>query len=218
MLARRRFRLALLSLSALAGACGHEARQEGRPAAPPSPSSQGAARAPEPGPPTAGSSRAGVGSLEVRYLALGDSFTIGTGSTPEESFPARLSARFRERKRSVTLKNLGVNGYATSDVLALEIPQIRLFEPTLVTVAVGANDIVRGRSAERYRENVRRIFEKILEQGVPAGSIYALPQPDWSLSKVGGEFGMPVDVIARQIDLFNSILREEAARAGAHYV
>jgi hypothetical protein len=53
---------------------------------------------------------------------------------------------------------------------------------------------------------------------LPAGSIYALPQPDWSLSKVGGEFGMPVDVIARQIDLFNSILREEAARAGAHYV
>jgi lysophospholipase L1-like esterase len=210
----RRFQFFVLPIFGIAAGCGQEARQEGRPAAPASPAIASARASAEP----SSAARPGTTSLEIRYLALGDSFTIGTGATPEESFPARLSARFRERKRQVTLKNLAVNGYSTSDVLALEIPNTRAFGPSLVTVAAGANDIVRGSSPERYRENVRRIFERLLEAGVPASSIYAIPQPDWSLSAAASEFGTPVTEIARLIELFNSILRDEAARAGAHYI
>jgi lysophospholipase L1-like esterase len=206
----------VMSMFGVAAGCGQEARQEGRPAAPASPAIASARSSAESA--ISGAARPGATSLEIRYLALGDSFTIGTGATPEESFPARLSARFRERKRQVTLKNLAVNGYSTSDVLALQIPNTRAFEPSLVTFAAGANDIVRGSSPERYRENVRRIFERLLEAGVPATSIYALPQPDWSLSSAASEFGTPVAELARQIELFNSILREETARAGAHYI
>jgi lysophospholipase L1-like esterase len=209
--------LPALFLTLITAACGQEARQESRPAAPPASPAIASVRPPVE-PPRTDSPKPTASSLEIRYLALGDSFTIGTGSTPEESFPARLSARFRERSRAVTLKNLGVNGYSTSDVLALEIPEVRRFEPTLVTVAAGANDIVRGGTPERYRENVRRIFERILDAGVPGISIYALPQPDWSLSRAAAEFGTPVAEIARKIELFNGILREEAARAGAHYI
>lgn len=46
----------------------------------------------------------------MRYLALGDSFTIGTGSSREQAFPARLAARCAGR---MELRDLAVNGYST---------------------------------------------------------------------------------------------------------
>ena len=47
--------------------------------------------------------------------------------------------------------------------------------------------------------------------------MYALPQPDWSLSRAGAAFGEAAAIAAR-IDRFNAIAREEAARAGGSYV
>ncbi len=44
-----------------------------------------------------------------------------------------------------------------------------------------------------------------------------IPQPDWSRSPVAAAFGDP-ESLAAQIELYNSILRAEAARAGARWV
>src|SRR5439155_22432520 len=43
----------------------------------------------------------------------------------------------------------------SSDLIARELPRVGPFAPTLVTLAVGANDLVRGGTAERYRAQVR---------------------------------------------------------------
>lgn len=58
------------------------------------------------------------------------------------------------------------------------MPRVARFAPTLVTLAVGANDLVRGASIERYRAQVRRIFAAVLAAGVKNDRIVALPQPD----------------------------------------
>ncbi len=152
----------------------------------------------------------------VRYMALGDSFTIGTGSSPEEAFPARLAARWSGRC-AVTLRNPAVNGFSTQDLLDVELPMVRAFEPTFVTLAVGANDIVRGRSLDAYRAQVRRLFEALAAQGVPASRVVTLPQPDWSLSPTGQRFG-PQEVLHAQIVAFNAALRELSTSLGARYV
>lgn len=153
----------------------------------------------------------------MRYLALGDSFTIGTGSTPSEAFPARVSDRLRAAGRAVVLKNVAVNGFTTQDLLDIELPEVAPFAPTLVTLAVGANDLVRGATPDRYRAQVRRIFAALAAAGVPGAKIVALPQPDWSLSPAAASFGDPQS-IAQRIETFNAVLREEAAAAGARYL
>lgn len=53
------------------------------------------------------------GLEEIRYLALGDSFTAGTGNQPADAFPSRLAELWRAQGRRVTLKNVAVNGYTT---------------------------------------------------------------------------------------------------------
>jgi lysophospholipase L1-like esterase len=154
---------------------------------------------------------------EIRYLALGDSFTAGTGNQPSDAFPSRLASLWRTHGRRVTLKNVAVNGYTTEDVQEREIPEVAPFHPTLVTLAVGANDRVHGWSAGVYRSHVRLLFRSIVDAGVVPKRIVALPQPDWSLSSAAASFGDPMQIGA-DIVAFNTILRDEAQAAGARYV
>lgn len=152
----------------------------------------------------------------VRYLALGDSFTIGTGSPPERSFASRLAARW-EGRCAVTYRNLAVNGFTTQDLLDVELPEVRPFAPTFVTLAVGANDLVRGRTVAQYRAQLGRLFDALAAAGVPAARVVTLPQPAWDRSPAAASFGDPAEV-ARAIASFNDALREVSAARGARYV
>lgn len=146
-----------------------------------------------------------------RYLALGDSFTIGTGATPEQSYPARLTAR---ASCSAELRNVGVNGYTTEDVIEDELPELARFTPTFVTLAIGANDIVQGRTPDEYRKHVRHILAAVKAAG--AMRIVSLPQPDWSLSPAARAFGESPAIHAR-IVAANAILREETLAVGGSF-
>lgn len=151
-------------------------------------------------------------SVAPRYLALGDSFTIGTGASPERSFPARLVDRWRGSGCVVTLKNVAVNGYTTDDLISEELPVVLQFKPTFVTIAIGANDIVHGTTIEAYRANLKRIFD-----AVKGARVIAIPQPDWSRSPVASAFGTPAELFAK-IKSWNGVLAEEAASHGATYI
>lgn len=206
---------ALLSISILLSACRHEPPG----GAPPSTAS-GSANVPvgsAPNVPVGSASSVPVSGEEIRYLALGDSFTIGTGSPQEASFPSRLTERLKEKGAKVTARNLGVNGYRTEELLAREAPEIGRFQPTLVTLAIGANDLVNGSSLEHYREQVRLILKAIGDAGVAPKAVFVLPQPDWSRSVVADSFG-DRQKIAAAIRSYNDALREEAASWGAVWV
>ena len=152
-----------------------------------------------------------------RYLALGDSFTIGTGIGPERSFPALLVQRWRGRGIAVELTNPAVNGYTTDDLIEHELPLAARVRPTIVTLLVGANDLVRGSDEGRYAAQLRRILAGLVGAGVPASAIHGLPQPDWSVAPAGARFGRPDEVRVR-IEAFNARMREEVGRAGGRYL
>jgi len=149
-----------------------------------------------------------------RYLALGDSFTIGTGSPITRAFPARLGDRWTAQGCVVELQNVAANGFTTDDVIAEELPVLPVFRPTFVTVAIGANDIVQGHGLDAYRANVRRILEAALATGA---RVVVLPQPDWSRSPTAASFGTPA-ALNETISRFNAALAEETRAQGAQWV
>ena len=153
----------------------------------------------------------------VRLVSLGDSFTIGTGTTPDHAFPARLVARWRARGVDAQLLNPARNGFTTDALIAEELPQLAAFHPTQATLAIGANDIVHGEDVAHYRANVRTIFAAVLAAGVKPERLWALPQPDWARSPTARAFGEP-EAMEHQIVQFNGVLRQEAERVGARYV
>ena len=154
----------------------------------------------------------------IRYLSLGDSFTIGTGTSPEKAFPAVLATRWRTAGQNVELLNPAVNGYTTDDLIARELPHVPIFKPTFVTLLIGANDIVRGGSDDkRYRGQLRRIYQQLRDDGVPGSAVVALPQPEWSRSPAASPYGTTEALLTR-IAHFNAIMEEEAENAGARFI
>jgi acyl-CoA thioesterase-1 len=154
-------------------------------------------------------------SAHVHYLALGDSFTAGTGASQEESFPARLVARWSASGCAAQLTNLGVNGYTTADVLEQEVPELARRAPEFVTLAIGANDIVQGVAAEAYRAHVHEILAAVVAAGVKR--IVAIPQPDWAVSPTAADFGSPDALHARIVEL-DAVLHAETQAVGGTYV
>jgi acyl-CoA thioesterase I len=154
----------------------------------------------------------------IRYLALGDSYTIGTGLEDEaQNFPSFLARKLAgETTIDVTLVNLGVNGYTTGDLISEELPVARSARPELVTILIGANDIVQGSKEATYRARLTPIYEAVKALGVPVGRVMAISIPDFSPLPGAAPFGSPAHLRAR-IDAFNDIARAEAALRGFLY-
>jgi acyl-CoA thioesterase-1 len=153
---------------------------------------------------------------QVRYLALGDSFTIGTGSSPAEAFPAKLTEAWDDTC-AVALTNVAKNGYTSEDLVEKELPALESVKPSFVTIAIGANDIVQHVPEDRYRENLEKIFAAVRGAGVAPDHTIALPQPDWSVSPAARSFGVPSEIRAR-IERYNELLAQAAKSGGARYV
>ncbi len=157
-----------------------------------------------------------IPARDVRYLALGDSYTIGTGGPPERSFPAQLAERWRARGITVELRNLAVDGYTTDDLIRDELPQVARVRPTLTTLLIGANDAVAARDAETYRARLRAILRRLTVDGVAPERLLLISSPDWSRAPHGARFGDPARV-ARLVDDYARVAREEAQRIAARF-
>ncbi len=150
----------------------------------------------------------------VRYLALGDSYTIGTGATtPARNFPSLLAQRLeRASGRPVAVQNLGVNGFTTGDLIRTELPQARQ-APHLVSVLIGANDVVQGYDAAAYREALRTIYDFVARFRLAAARVLTVAIPDFSVVPTAGDYGNLATLRAR-IDAFNLIAAEESQGHG----
>lgn len=155
-------------------------------------------------------------SSALRYLALGDSYTIGTGGPESASFPARLAQRWRARGLAIELRNLGVNGYTTDDLIREELPAVRSFAPSLVTLLIGANDALAGRDPETYRARLRHVIDRLRQDGIDPRRLVVIASPDWSRAPRGRDFGDPA-ALARLVDAYAVVAGEETARAGARF-
>ena len=155
---------------------------------------------------------------DIHYLALGDSYTIGTSVGPDRSFPHRLAARLETASgKPVGVVNLGVNGYTTTNLIRNELPHLRDARWDVITVLIGTNDYVQGRSDDQYRASLRRIYDELKQVGLPHGRVVAVSVPDFSYTPAGGSFGRPADIEAA-LRRFNAVNRQEAERAGLPFI
>jgi acyl-CoA thioesterase-1 len=83
-------------------------------------------------------------------------------------------------------------------------------KPGLVSVLIGVNDLVQGRSAEQYHESLVEIYDAIAAAHVPEGRVAAISIPNWSIVPAARDFGEPAR-LRRLTGDFNSIAQREAA-------
>ena len=153
--------------------------------------------------------------LMLRYVALGDSYTIGTSVAEAERWPNQLAGRLSGALLEL-VANLGVNGYTSDDLIKRELPALAGYKPDFVTVLIGVNDVVRRVPRAQYGANVDLILDRLLAQ-VPANRILVVSTPDYTLTPAGADYGNPEQQSAAIAD-FNEVERAAAASRGIAFV
>ncbi|HVF25539.1 MAG TPA: SGNH/GDSL hydrolase family protein [Anaerolineales bacterium] len=153
----------------------------------------------------------------IRYLALGDSYTIGESVAENERWPNQLADLLRVDNFSTEVTIIARTGW-TTDELWQGIQAGEINPPyDLVSLLIGVNNQYRGLDINEYREEFIFLLDKAIEYaGGDAMRVIVLSIPDWGVTP----FAKSRDSkkIATEIDLFNSVNREEAKKAGVYYV
>lgn len=157
-------------------------------------------------------------SPRMRFLALGDSYTIGESVSPSERWPVQMASMLREEGVEMDdpwiIARTGWTTHELSEAIDRENPEGPF---DLVTLLVGVNNQYRGLDKGEYGGEFEALLVRAI--GFAAGHpdrVIVLSIPDWGVTPFAE--GRDRNAIAREIDEFNRINRELTIRFGAHYV
>ena len=152
-------------------------------------------------------------SPPAKFLALGDSYTIGESVVEADRWPNQLSRALKIPQPEIIAKT----GW-TTDELSSAIDKADPRGPySLVTLLIGVNNQYRGRDAEQYRREFAALLQRAI--GFAGGNtphVIVVSIPDWGVTPFAANRDRAK--IGREIDQFNAINREETLRAKARYV
>jgi lysophospholipase L1-like esterase len=152
-----------------------------------------------------------------RFLALGDSYTIGESVAAGDRWPNQLAVQLHNQGIDIAAPQIIAKTGWTTDELSHAIDEAKPAGPyALVTLLIGVNNQYRGRDAEQYRTEFAALLHRAI--GFAGGNpsrVLVVSIPDWGVTPFAAN--RDAAAIAREIDRFNAINREETARAKAHY-
>jgi len=101
-----------------------------------------------------------------KIIAFGDSLTIGLGLTEKESYPFLLQEKLKAGGFDYEVINAGVSGDTSASGLervdwALNQPNVEI-----LILELGANDMLRGQSVAKMKENLREIIKRAKAKNV----------------------------------------------------
>lgn len=148
----------------------------------------------------------------IVYVALGDSTGVGVGARKGGGYVARLFERIERVRPGSRLVNLCVSGATTGDALRAQVGRVGEATPSLVTLGVGINDLVRQATSEQFAHNFEEIVTRLRAQTEAPAVVSNLP--DISHAPV-----VPVflrEEARRRLILFNEHIADAAARHRLH--
>jgi acyl-CoA thioesterase I len=154
----------------------------------------------------------------VRYVALGDSYTIGTSVRAVDRFPDQLVEALDGGPGPGLdlVANLGVDGYTSADLIRDELPVVPSLRAGFATVLIGVNDVVQEVPEATYEAHVRTILDGLLAV-LPARRIVTIAVPDYTVTPSGADYGYPVARSAG-IRTVNAIMARRSAERGIAFV
>jgi lysophospholipase L1-like esterase len=146
----------------------------------------------------------------TRYVALGDSISVGMGDPMPgggwRGWPALLATGLHEPE----MHNFAVLGAQTADIEREQLPAALALEPDVVSVVCGLNDTLRGGfDPSRTGATISRVVKALKEQGA---EVLTMRMPD-----PGAMLGIPQALarpLARRMHQVNAALDEVAAEHG----
>ena len=154
---------------------------------------------------------------QIKFLALGDSYTIGESVDEKQRWPVQLADALRTAGYTIETPHIiATTGWRT-DQLKKVIEEANLApEYNLVSLLIGVNNQYQGKTAESYAPE----FEELLNMAVKlAGgkkeNVLVVSIPDYGFTP----FGYPKQKeISKALDEYNAISKRITEKAGVRYV
>lgn len=155
--------------------------------------------------------------ISIKFLALGDSYTIGESVDEAQRWPEQLANVLRTTGHAVEKPRIiATTGWRTDQLKkAIEEANLKL-EYNLVSLLIGVNNQYQGRAAESYVPE----FEELLNMAIKlAGgkkeNVFVVSIPDYGFTP----FGQPKQKeISKALDEYNTINKRITDKAGIRYV
>ncbi len=100
----------------------------------------------------------------LKYIAAGDSTAVGIGASTVEGTYAVKIAQELAKTNSVTYKNIAVSGSKTKHVINNQLQEIIKFNPDVITISIGANDLTHRIPPEQILKNFQTIVTELTAQ------------------------------------------------------
>ncbi|MDP2436021.1 MAG: SGNH/GDSL hydrolase family protein [archaeon] len=150
------------------------------------------------------------GEGEIKYLALGDSYTIGEAVESSGNFPHVLAERLRRQTgREVQVEIIATTGWTTGDLqraVAARAPREGSYDA--VSLLIGVNNQYQGRGLEEYRQQFAELFAAAQRFAKKPERLFVVSIPDYGYTP----FGLAKQqAISEQLDRFNAFARDHSA-------
>ena len=149
----------------------------------------------------------------LRVAVLGDSSVTAPGvSGPEDIWVTVICRRLADT-RHVILKSFAVGGSMAHDVRAEQMEDAIRFEPDLILLSVGANDVIKGVPRTRFASNLDRLVA-----GLSATGATVVSSGVGVMGSVPRLFPPLSTLMSRRAERFDRVHWEVAAIHGTHVV
>jgi acyl-CoA thioesterase I len=164
--------------------------------------------------------RPAITSPNIKYIPLGDSYTIGLGVEESDRWPNVLTKNLRKAGANIELiANPAVSGYEVTNAIQRELPIVEKIKPDLVTVLIGANDNFRENPSSLYQQSLKELLNKLQPLVSNPKSIVLITIPDYSKSPAANTYSADEkERVSKSIEEYNKIIKDEAQSRGLKVV
>ncbi len=151
-----------------------------------------------------------------KYLALGDSYTIGQGVGATERFPYLIVQALQQAGIKMAEPTyVATTGWTTGNLLMAINNVTGTYD--VVTVLIGVNDQYQGVDTATYKNRFTQILQKAVQfAGNKITNVVVLSIPDYSATPF--VTASEKATVSAEIDMFNAINKRVTEESGIKYV
>lgn len=154
----------------------------------------------------------GGSSNDPKYVALGASDATGIGAIPPTNgYVFQIEDGLDDACEDFFLFNLGIPAAEADVIVDTELEAATRLDPSVVTIWIGSNDLVGGRSVEDFQSDLQEILQETTAE--TGAVIFIANLPMLTLLPRFQDTPDP-DVTEARVNAFNSVIEFEAQMFG----
>lgn len=152
---------------------------------------------------------------QFRFLALGDSYTIGEGIELTNSWPFQLSRQLAENNIVVDdTKIIAQTGWTTRNLInAIEMADLDSFD--LVSLSIGVNNQFQRLSFDVFKDEFNILLSKAKTLSTDKNQVFVVSIPDYGVTPFGASSSQ---IIGQEIDMYNNYIKAQCLNMGVQYI